>query len=124
MPYSKLMNRINARSPWRLPILANMLGMSRDEHVDVLKDHIAVAGLAPRDRKLDLVVVEDLAHYAELLEGGVPMARIADSAPEPPDPRYIRVRRRWWAAAWVLAFFMPSIWLWPYLAERGLRWLF
>jgi len=118
------MRGLHRTRAWRVPILHQALGLGTNQHVDVLKDHLAEAQLTPLGAKLDLVILEDLEHFEELMSDGIPMARV-DDAPEPPDERYVRVTRRRWnvllAGAFAGILFMPSVWMWPTRARQERR---
>jgi hypothetical protein len=61
----------------RRTFVATALGQSIDRSITPLKEYLHAAGLTKRpDEKLDLVMVEDYDHFAELLaRHGVPLAR-------------------------------------------------
>jgi hypothetical protein len=54
-----------------------VLGLSPDSHIDGLKEYLHAATLTKSPtEKLDLVILEDYDHFAELLaQEGVPLAR-------------------------------------------------
>lgn len=72
------------RAPTRNAFLTRMLGVSVENHVAKLKQHLHDAGLIDSPAaQLETVVVQDIDHYYDLLaEHGVPLARDADQVPE------------------------------------------
>lgn len=67
--------------------MSKVLGLAPDQSIEVLKEGLHERGLTPSpDHKLDLVLLEDLDHFAELVATeGIPLARHC------PDAVY----RRW-----------------------------
>lgn len=107
------------RAHWRLPILFNSIGLGTDQHVQVLKEHIADAGLSAPEEKLDLVVIQDLEHLGELMADGIPMAR-GDDAPDPLPGAFVQMPRRRFYWILVLAVAAPGPASWAILLSRAL----
>lgn len=122
------MHRVKGQgSGWRKPILRYILGMSTDQHTDVLKNYLAEARVAEPGAKLDVVMIESMEHYEELLlRDGVPLAREWDG----PPAGYVRLKRRtyrWLLAGLLIGFSVtPLPWRWPQYAHdfsQLLHWL-
>ena len=71
----------------RRTLVGRVLGQSTDTRIDVLKAYLHSAKMTDSPtEKLDLVMIEDYDHFAELVaRDGVPLARedAMDPAPEP-----------------------------------------
>ena len=81
-----------ARRTRRRTFAAQVFGLSMDTDIATLKQYLHAADLTPSpETKLDLVMVDDYDHFAELVaEHGVPLAR---SDAELPDARVPLWRR-------------------------------
>ena len=114
MPYRVLRRQGRKANSWRVPIQQySAFGMGSCEHVDVLKAHVTDAGLKAPGEKLDVVVIEDMEHFYDLMNDGIPMARAYDSPDAPGGKDYVRIRKPYYIALWLGVAFMPSAWMWP-----------
>lgn len=75
MPQPRLKSR--AGRVRRRTLVGHVLGVSPDTRIDSLKTYLHAATLTPSPtEKLDLVMLEDLDHFAELIAiEGIPLAR-------------------------------------------------
>jgi hypothetical protein len=92
----------------RRTLVGHVLGVGPDSRIDSLKMYLHAATLTPTPtEKLDLVMLEDFDHFAELIAvEGIPLAR--EDALEPPlEPARNRVHIQahvGWAAVTLLVF--------------------
>jgi hypothetical protein len=92
----------------RRTLVGHVLGVGPDSRIDSLKTYLHAATLTPAPtEKLDLVMLEDFDHFAELLAAeGIPLAR--EDALEPPlESMRRRVKLQvhiGWAAVLLLIF--------------------
>ena len=100
----------------RRSVLARILGVAPDSTAPALKQYLHAATLTPSpEEKLDLVIVEDLDHFMDLLaQDGVPLARDDYQT----APKLVMIpRRRFLALIAAIALFVPGSTLLTALCE-------